>query len=114
MAWASVLASEGGREGGQQVQHKHTCPSHPFYLPSWGCCAEGPISCPSELCNQHCQAQLPVEHTGLTLQTVRGDVGKAGRPAGRSAGRLAGWPAGWLAGWLAAVLEGSMDHVKPR
>lgn len=71
----------GGR-GGQQVEHKHTCLPHPLYQPSWGCWAEGPISSPSEPGNQHCQAQLPVEHAGLTLQTVCGDIGQAGRPAG--------------------------------
>lgn len=67
-----------GWGGGQQVEHKHTCLPHPLFLPSWGCWAEGPISSPSEPCNQHCQAQLPVEHTGLTLQTVCGDTGPAG------------------------------------
>lgn len=83
----------GGREGGgQQVEHKHTCLPHPLYLPSWGCWAEGPISGPSEPCNQHCQAQIPVEHTGLTLQTVCGDIGQAGR--------LVGWLAGcWKEAW---------------
>lgn len=81
MLWASVLASVG-RAGGQQVEHKHTCLPHLLYLPSWGCRAEGPISSPSEPCNQHCQAHLPVEHTGLTLQTVCGETGQAGRPPG--------------------------------
>lgn len=91
------LCGEG--EGGQQVEHKHTCLPHPLYLPSWGCWAEGPISGPSEPCTQHCQAQLPVEHTGLTLQTACGNTGQAGRPSG------------WL---LLLLLEGSMEHVKPQ
>lgn len=86
----------GGGGGGQQVEHKHTCLPHPLYLPSWGCWAEGPISGPSEPCNQHCQAQLPVEHTGLTLQTVCVEIGQTGRPR-----------------WL-LPLEGIMEHVRPQ
>lgn len=75
----------GGRcGGGQQVEHKHTCLPHPLHLPSWGCRAEGPISGPSEPCNRLCQTQLPVEHAGLTVQTV-------------CEGSGAGWPAGWVA-----------------
>lgn len=95
MSWASVLASVG-RDGGQQVEHKHTCLPHPLHQPSWSCWAEGPISGPSEPCNQHCQTQLPVEHIGLTLWCVG--------TLGRLVGRLA----------AAAVLEGSMEHVKPQ
>lgn len=84
MLWASVLASVGmvGWSGGQQVEDKHTCLPHPLCLSSWGCQAEGPINGPSEPCNQHCQAQVPVEHTGLTLQTVCGETGQTGQPAG--------------------------------
>lgn len=81
---------------GQQVEHKHTCLPHPLYLPSWGCQAEGPINRPSEPYNHHCQAQVPVEHGGLTLQTVCGEAGQAG----------------WLMPRL--LLEGSTEHVKPQ
>ncbi|KAM7416181.1 hypothetical protein PAMA_018308 [Pampus argenteus] len=63
--------------------------------------SEGPISSPSEQCSQHCQAQLPEEHTGLTLQTVCGETGQEGRPVG------------WLA-IAVAVLEGSVEHDKPQ
>lgn len=80
--------------GGQQVEHKHTCLPHPPCLPSWGCWAEGPISGPSEPCNQHCQTQFPVELTGWHSKRC---VGISGRLASR---------------WL--LLEGSMEHVKPQ
>lgn len=67
---SSVLASVGEGEG-QQVEHKHTCLPHPVCLPSWGCRAEGPISGPSEPCNQRCQTQLPVELTGWHSKRIR-------------------------------------------
>lgn len=100
LSQASVLASVGeeggggGVGGGQQVEHKHTCLPHPLCLPSWGCWAEGPISSPSEPCNQHCQTQLPVGLTGWHSKQCMGILG-----------RLASC-------WL--LLEGSMEHVKPQ
>lgn len=87
---SSVLASVGEGEG-QQVEHEHTCLPHPLCLPSWGCWAEGPISGPSEPCNQRCQTQLPVELTGWHSKR---SVGTTRRLAGR---RL--------------LLEGSVEHV---
>lgn len=85
------------RRGGNKWNINTPVSLPPLYLASWGCWAQSPISGPSEPCNQHCQAQFPADTLGWHSKWRVGTLG-------RLAGRLTA---------TAAVLEGSMEHVKP-
>lgn len=68
--WPGHLSEPLREKGGATSRiWAHLCLSS--YLPAlMGLRAEGPMHGPPELCNQHCQARLPMEHTGLTIRTV--------------------------------------------